>query len=129
MDVEKVRERLLKLPLWGDVGIECGIRSGFRCEYCDRDMLLSLDNYKAWAQDHVVPRKFGGGDELENMAVACQPCNSAYKKDWDPRTVAGEDASREELVAAARAMIAAKREAEQRVLEQVRELVRSASSS
>lgn len=123
MDAEKIREELLKLPLWGDMGIRCGIRARFRCEYCDRDLLASLDDYKSWAQDHVVPRKLGGGDGFKNMAVACHPCNSAYKKDWDPREAAGEDAGREELVAATRAVIAEKREAEQRVLERVRELV------
>ena len=123
MDAESIVQELLRLPLWGRVGARCSVRAGFRCEYCDRDLLASLDDYKAWAQDHLVPRKFGGQNRFENMAVSCHPCNSAYKKDWDPRTTAGVDASREELVAATRRYIAEKREADQRVLEEVRSLV------
>lgn len=122
MDVEAARVGLAKLPLWGQPGIDCAIRASFHCEYCDRDLLASLDDYKAWAQDHIVPRKLGGGDDIANMAVSCHPCNSAYKKDWDPRTSAGESASRDELVAATRVYITGKRAAETAVMDRVREL-------
>ena len=105
------------------MGIDCGIRAGFRCEYRDRDLLASLNDYKSWAQDHIVPQKFGGEHTFENMAVSCHPCNSAYKKDWDPRWVVGNAASREDLIEATRQFIAAKRAAEQAVLDQVREVV------
>ncbi len=114
--------RLMTLPLWGSMGIECGIRAGFRCEYCDRDLLSSLDDYKAWAQDHIVPERLGGADTIEKMAVSCDPCNSAYKKAWNPRSVAGATASRAELIAATRRLIAEKRAAEQAVLTEVREV-------
>ncbi len=123
MDRDSITARLRTLPLWGPMGIECGIRAGFRCEYCDRDLLASLDDYKAWAQDHIVPAKLGGQHTLDNMAVACHPCNSAYKKAWDPRTMAGVAATREELIAAARDFVAEKRRAEREVLAQVREVV------
>ena len=123
MSDSTLARELARLPLWGQPGIDCGIRANFRCEYCDRDRLRSLDDYKAWAQDHLVPRKAGGRDDLSNMVVACHPCNSAYKKDWDPRTVAGADASREELIEAARTMIAERRDVEQAVLEEAQRLV------
>ncbi len=113
---------LLKLPLWGDVGIDCGIRARFRCEYCDRDLLASLDDYKAWAQDHIVPRKHGGSDNIDNMAVACHPCNWSYKRDWDPRESAGARATRNELIAATRAFIAERRTADQANLDEARRL-------
>ena len=58
-----LRAALARLPLWGQPGIDCAIRANFRCEYCGRDLLASLDDYKAWAQDHVVPRTDGGGGE------------------------------------------------------------------
>ncbi len=57
------------------------------------------------------------------MAASCYPCNSAYKKDWDPRGLAGVSASREELVDATREYVSAKRAAEQRTLDEVRSLV------
>ena len=123
MDHDAVAQRLITLPLWGPMGIECGIRAGFRCEYCGRDLLASLNEYKSWAQDHIVPQKYGGAHTFENMAVSCHPCNSAYKKDWDPRTVAGRDASRAELIEVTRRFIEEKRRAEEAVLDQVREIV------
>ena len=120
MDRDAVIARLRELPHWGSPGIECGIRAGFRCEYCDRDLLASLNDYKAWAQDHIVP---GGGDALDNMAVACHPCNSLYKGKWDPRGEAGHTASREELIAVTRRFIGEERRKEQIVLAEVRALV------
>ena len=122
MNRDAIVARLVALPLWGPMGIDCGIRAGLRCEYCDRDLLSSLDDYKAWAQDHIVPERLGGQHTLENMAVACHSCNSAYKKAWDPRSVAGVSASREELVAVTREFVAEKRRTEQEVLAQVREI-------
>jgi len=108
--------------------IDSGIRAGFHCEYCDRDLLASLDDYKACAQDHIVPGKLGGPDGIENMAVASHPCNSAYKKDWAPRTAAGKEPSREELIDVTRVMIAEKRaESTSRRGTRPRRLVDSAS--
>jgi len=44
-------------------------RDGYCCRYCGQeDPPLSID--------HIVPRCQGGGDELENLAVACRSCNS-----------------------------------------------------
>jgi 5-methylcytosine-specific restriction endonuclease McrA len=43
-------------------------RDGNRCRYCGSIERLSID--------HVRPRVQGGSDDLENLAVACRPCNS-----------------------------------------------------
>ena len=44
-------------------------RDGRVCRYCGRaDRPLSLD--------HILPRALGGGDDAENLVVACIPCNS-----------------------------------------------------
>ena len=75
MDREALASELARLPNWGSPGIECGIRAGFRCEHCGRDLLASLDDYKAWQQDHLVPRSLGGPDTLDNMVAACHPCH------------------------------------------------------
>ena len=48
-------------------------RAGERCEYCQRRQadspLIPLQI------EHVVPRKHGGSDQLENLALACAECN------------------------------------------------------
>lgn len=48
-------------------------RASQRCEYCQR---LQVDSPLIPLQiEHIVPRKHGGGDELDNLALACADCN------------------------------------------------------
>lgn len=48
-------------------------RAGDACEYCGRraseSPLIPLQI------EHVIPRKHGGGDDLENLALSCAECN------------------------------------------------------
>ena len=48
-------------------------RANHRCEYCqlkqDDSPLASLH------VEHIIPKKHGGGDELDNLALACIDCN------------------------------------------------------
>lgn len=48
-------------------------RANDRCEYCQRSQvdspLISLQ------LEHVVPRKHGGDDHFDNLALACAECN------------------------------------------------------
>ena len=48
-------------------------RAGHRCEYCHRRQqdspLIALH------VEHIIPRKHGGGDKFENLALACAECN------------------------------------------------------
>lgn len=54
-------------------------RADHRCEYCQREQadspLISLHI------EHVIPRKHGGDDNLDNLALACADCN--FKKSSD----------------------------------------------
>jgi hypothetical protein len=47
-------------------------RAGGRCEYCH-----SLERTQAtpFTIDHTLPQSLGGGDEADNLALACQRCN------------------------------------------------------
>lgn len=48
-------------------------RARNRCEYCG---LAQVDSPLAVLHiEHVIPRKHGGGDEAENLALACVDCN------------------------------------------------------
>jgi 5-methylcytosine-specific restriction endonuclease McrA len=48
-------------------------RAQERCEYC---RLHELDSPVITHQiEHVIPKKHGGGDDLENLALACVACN------------------------------------------------------
>lgn len=62
-------------------------RAGNRCEYCglhqDQSPLAVLH------VEHIVPKKHGGGDELDNLALACIDCNlhkGTNVAGYDPET-------------------------------------------
>lgn len=43
---------------------------------CTQDARWLLPEGYAWATvDHVIPQAHGGTDELENLVLACGPCN------------------------------------------------------
>ena len=48
-------------------------RAGQRCEYCQR---RQIDSPLIPLQiEHIIPRKHGGDDVSENLALACADCN------------------------------------------------------
>ena len=65
-------------------------RAGNRCEYCgldqDHSPLATLQ------LEHVIPRKHGGSEEQENLALACMDCNLAKSSN-----IAGRDPDSGEL--------------------------------
>ncbi len=48
-------------------------RAGGRCEYCRSPLEFSSDDF---AVEHIVPKSLSGSDELGNLALSCQGCNS-----------------------------------------------------
>lgn len=64
-------------------------RAGHRCEYCglhqDQSPLAALH------VEHILPKKHGGTDELDNLALACIDCNlhkGSNVAGYDPETEA-----------------------------------------
>jgi 5-methylcytosine-specific restriction endonuclease McrA len=58
-----------------------------RCEYCHRSQGDSP--LIAFHVEHIIPRKHGGSDVLENLALACPDCNLHKGSDLtgiDPET-------------------------------------------
>jgi hypothetical protein len=47
-------------------------RAGERCEYCRLHQSNSEIRYHI---EHIIARKHGGGDDLDNLALACHRCN------------------------------------------------------
>ncbi len=53
-------------------------RAKHRCEYCRAPEVFFNHRFVI---DHIVPRVFGGSDELDNLALSCHSCNShKYQK-------------------------------------------------
>jgi hypothetical protein len=48
-------------------------RAKFLCEYCHSSEEASVARFEI---DHIQPRSRGGADTFENLALACQRCNS-----------------------------------------------------
>jgi hypothetical protein len=42
------------------------------CHYCGREL-----DFWTVTIEHIVPRSYGGPDQLRNSALACEPCNQA----------------------------------------------------
>lgn len=114
----QVVEDLQRLFRFGEWNAKRGLESGFRCEYCNRDLLASFNDYDSWQIDHVIPSSKGGIHEYDNMAVSCKTCNF-LKRDYLPT---GE--TRNERLADARRHVQELREMREDELSQIRELVR-----
>lgn len=46
--------------------------NGSCCRYCEREL-----EWEEITVDHIVPKFRGGKDDIENLAIACQSCNSS----------------------------------------------------
>lgn len=103
MTRDSVVRQLVGLGNWTRESAELAERADFRCEYCGLDLLETPDNYRQFQEDHIVPITCGGSQtDVNNLALVCRTCNWNWKPRWDPRTVAGQNASRDELIAAVR---------------------------
>lgn len=50
------------------------------CQYCEQDLLISRAALGGAQVDHVRAVAIGGGDELENLRLACPTCNGSLSK-------------------------------------------------
>ncbi|MGI2002400.1 HNH endonuclease [Shewanella frigidimarina] len=96
--MQKIIESLVSTGQWGEHDVVLGIRAGFKCEYCDKDLLASVENYKEWQKDHIIPTSKGGADINDNIAISCKTCNVNIKSRWNPAELAEENATREDLI-------------------------------
>ncbi|MEN6493764.1 MAG: HNH endonuclease signature motif containing protein, partial [Thermoguttaceae bacterium] len=111
---------------WSAEAVELGITNGFRCVYCGRDLLRSIEDYDVWQFDHITPVSKGGPDTAENKAVACKLCNFA-KRDFDASKVAGPNASIDELQRIAAAHVEARRKEKRDKLREIKRLLKDAN--
>jgi len=50
-------------------------RDNFVCQYCSLDLKYSNDICALWI-DHIIPINYGGNNDIDNLVVACEKCNS-----------------------------------------------------
>lgn len=121
---EEVVLKLVATRKWSGGTARLSERAGYKCEYCGLDLLASVEAYKQFEVDHIVPLSKGGDPaSFSNLALSCRHCNFHLKRSWDPRETAGENGNREQLIAAVKAYIAELRQRRSDDLEQVRQIV------
>ncbi len=86
INMSKMLDALMATGHWGEVEVELGVEFNFRCAYCGKDLLSSVDHYKEWQKDHIVPASKEGADSLKNYALSCRTCNF-IKSTWNPLDV------------------------------------------
>jgi hypothetical protein len=123
--IDQLAAKLADQLGWSEEAALLGLRAGFCCEYCDRPLLRSVEDYDTWQNDHVLPTSRGGSDDYRtNKALACKMCNFLKRHTLLDDPIEGLD--RDQLVVRFRAMIQERRrrkEAEfRRILEVLREL-------
>ena len=62
------------------------------CQYCEINLLGSFSSYWSATVDHVVAVAAGGGDELENLVLACPACNGLLSRSEQLTTFADRKA-------------------------------------
>ncbi len=107
--IDQVAREIYPGQSWGEEWATVCERAGYKCEYCDKDMLASQNDYLSMQNDHIIPRRANGQDDIKNYALSCPTCNMRLKRGWNPADVAGEDACREELIQAARRHVSEER--------------------
>ena len=50
-------------------------QTGYRCVYCDRDLLSDVDTFIVKVREHFTPRSVGGPDAQVNRVPSCGPCD------------------------------------------------------
>lgn len=116
MKHEEFIEKLIAMG-WSRETVRLGIRASFRCEYCDRYLLGSIEDYHTWQVEHIIPVSKGGSEDLDNKAIACEACNLMKRVNLP------EGDTRAERLRSARHLIYEKRKRKQEELDELLHLV------
>jgi 5-methylcytosine-specific restriction endonuclease McrA len=124
MNREQIEGQLVSQFKWAKEQIDFGLRDNFRCRYCGQDMLDSVNSFRGWTLDHIVPKSKldeNVREDPENIALACWTCN-IIKRQWDPRTKT-PSRIREDLIRAVQDFVTERRAHLEEDLRKQRELV------
>lgn len=78
---EDVVAKLVATGKWSDGTARLAERAGYNCEYCGFDLLASVEAYKLFEVDHIVPLSRAGDPvAFDNLALSCRHCNFHLKR-------------------------------------------------
>lgn len=109
---------------WDATNIEIAIRAKCECEYCGKNMLESIDNYKLWQIDHIIPRCSGETfcEDFDNKALSCAQCNKDFKAKWNPKYSTEERLNREQYIERIKTYVENKRIEKSKELDEINKL-------
>lgn len=115
MNLEDFKKRMVQ-SRWDPKTLEIAIRARFICEYCGCEFYSSVNNYESIQIDHIIPKKYGGNDTSNNLALVCRTCNF-IKRNWNPGKNQTKRLTRKELLEITKTYLTSKRkEKEERML-------------
>ena len=50
------------------------------CQYCHMDLLQDFEHYQMSSVDHIKHQSQQGGDDLNNLVLCCQGCNTRLSR-------------------------------------------------
>lgn len=125
MNKEKLKEHL-KGYNFDETNVELALRANCRCEYCDKDLFESIDNYKLWQVDHIIPKYYKDAsinhEDFDNKALTCTQCNKDFKNKWNPALEIGGNKSRVDYLIVIKEYIKNEREIKQKKLDEIKNL-------
>ena len=120
---EEVVQKLMATGKWSRESAQLGEKSNYHCEYCGLDLFATVENYKLWQVDHIVPTSCGGSlTDFDNLALACRTCNVIWKGRYNPRRDEPEG-NREKLIEVVRQYIGKRRHQAEEEFEGFRRIV------
>lgn len=122
--MEKIKNELIATGDWSEEQAQLAVEFDFKCAYCDKDLISTVDNHREWQTDHIVPSYADGEDKLENYALSCRTCNT-IKHIWNPLGNYEGDGkpSKNELIDIARSYVHTVRANEKRDLDKYRKII------
>lgn len=122
--MKTIKDDLVATGDWSEEQAQLAVEFNFKCAYCDKDLISSVDNHREWQTDHIVPSYANGKDTLENYALSCRTCNT-IKHIWNPlEAYNGEgEPSKIELIKIARSHVTTVRAKEQSDLDQYKNII------
>jgi hypothetical protein len=97
------------------------LRCNFRCEYCGKSFLNSIEDYDTWQWDHLEPVANNGSDDERNGAIACKLCNFMKRTFCPSRSLA--ELGRDAYIAEVRGFLKGERQKKLEKLNAVRKIL------
>lgn len=122
--MKTIKDDLVATGDWSEEQAQLAVEFNFKCAYCDKNLISSVDNHREWQTDHIVPSYENGEDKLENYALSCRTCNT-IKHIWNPlKAYIGKGVpSKRELIEISRSYVSTVRAKEKSDLDKYQEII------